>query len=88
MKKKPSKEVLLENMQDRINNSNYFTVEAEVEENGQFFQWRKYTNAGFIKDLGGIYANWCDNGNIKFYKNAYLRDRAYSKFVDENSEVK
>lgn len=88
MKEKINKETLLENVQDKINNSNYFTIEAEIEENGHFFQWRKYVNAKFVKNLGGIYANWCDNGNIKFYKNAYLRDRAYPKFVNENSEVK
>ena len=88
MKKEIDKQTLLENVQDKINNSNYFTVEAEIEENGHFFQWRKYTNVRFIKNLGGIYANWCDNGNIKFYKSAYIRDRAYSKFVKENSEVK
>ncbi len=88
MKKEIDKQTLLENVQDKINNSNYFAVEAEIEENGHFFQWRKYTNTKFIKNLGGMYANWCDNGNIKFYKSAYIRDRAYSKFVKENSEVK
>ena len=75
-------------LEDRINNPSCFVVEAEVEENGHFFQWRKYTRLSVTKTLGGIYANWCDNGNIKFYRSAYLRDRAYPKFVDENSEVK
>lgn len=85
--KKVDKKLLLENVQDRINNSNYFTVEAEIEENGYFFQWRKYMNVLFVRQLGGIYANWCSNGNIKFYRNAYIRDRAFSKFVDENSQT-
>ena len=82
------KDELVSKYQDIIDNYNLYTIEAEVEENGHIFQWRKYKNFSAMKKLGGIYANWCDNGNIKFYKSAYLRDRAYTKFVNENSEVK
>lgn len=71
-----------------LNNTNCFVVEAEEEFNGHFFQWRKYTNLPAVKSMGGIYASWCDNGNIRFYRSAYIRDRSFSRFVDENSEVK
>ena len=83
----PSKRQLLKTFADEISNPQFFVVEAEVEESGRFFQWRKYTHAKFIKNLGGMYANWCDNGSIEFYRSAYLRDRAYPSFVDQNSEV-
>ena len=59
-----------------------FEIEVEQEFNGKLFQWRKYINSPRIKTMGGIYANWCEDGRIKFYKNAYIRDRAFPKFVD------
>ena len=59
----------------------YFEIEVEVELNGKFYQWRKYINSSKIKSLGGMYANWCEDERIKFYRNAYIRDRAFPKFV-------
>lgn len=61
-----------------------FVLEAEIEEGGKFFQWRKYVNSPQIKGLGGMYAIWCENDHIKFYRSSYLRDKAYPKFVKEN----
>lgn len=62
-----------------------FEIEAEVEEGGLFFQWRRYVGSPRINKLGGRYANYCENGQIKFYKSDYIRTRAYPKFVEENT---
>ena len=63
-----------------------FEIEAEVEECGLFFQWRKYVGSPRILRLGGRFANYCENGAIKFCKSDYIRTRAYPKFVEENTK--
>lgn len=66
-----------------------FEIQTEQEFNNKLYQWRKYQNSPIIKRLGGMYANYCEQtGNIKFYRNEYIRDKAFPKFVngDNNEE--
>ena len=64
-----------------------FEIQAEQEFNNKLYQWRKYQNSPQIKRLGGMYANYCvDTSCIKFYKNEYIRDKAFPKFVDEDNK--
>ena len=66
-----------------------FEIQAEHEFNNKLYQWRKYQNSPMIKRLGGMYANYCEQtNNIKFYRNEYIRDKAFPKFVDSQGEVK
>lgn len=58
-----------------------FQVIAEVEESGLLYQWRNYAKSVKIKELGGKYANYCEDGRIKFYRSPMIRERAYPKFV-------
>lgn len=57
-----------------------YEVQATETFDNKIYEWRKYQNSPKIKQLGGIYANWCEDGRIKFYRNEYLRDKAFSKF--------
>ena len=60
-----------------------FEIEAEEEFDGMYFQWRKYTNSPVVKAQGGMYANYCvDTKQIKFYRNDFIRDRSFSKFIE------
>lgn len=59
-----------------------YEIQSEEKFNGKFYQWRKYNNSPSIKQLGGCYANYCEDGRIKFYRNEYIRDKAFSKFID------
>ena len=63
-----------------------YEIEAEQEFDNKIYQWRKYNNSAIQKRLGGMYANWCEDGRIKFYRNSYIRDRAFPKFVDNNND--
>ena len=60
-----------------------FETQAEQEFDGKMYYWRKYDNNARIKALGGQYANYCEDGRIKFYRNEYIRDKAFPKFVEE-----
>ena len=61
-----------------------FEIQAEQEFNNKLYQWRKYDNNPNIKSLGGQYANYCEQtSKIKFYRNEYIRDKAFLKFVDD-----
>lgn len=63
-----------------------FEIQAEQEFDNKMYQWRKYQNSPIIKKLGGIYANYCEKtSRIKFYRNEYIRDKAFPKFVDEGN---
>ena len=58
------------------------SIQAEIVINNLTFQWLQFRNNREIKQLGGLFANRCVEKNIiKYYKSAYLRDRAFSKFV-------
>jgi hypothetical protein len=63
-----------------------FEIQAEQEFNNKIYQWRKYDNNARIKALGGQYANYCEDGRIKFHRNEYIRDKTFSKFVDEGEK--
>ncbi len=59
-------------------------IQAEIVENGLTFQWIVFNDNKEIKKLGGLFANRCVEKNIiKYYKSAYLRDRAFPKFVKD-----
>lgn len=61
-----------------------FEIQAEQAFNNKLYQWRKYENNNRIKALGGQYANYCEQDNrIKFYRNEYIRDKAFPKFIDD-----
>ena len=60
-----------------------FEPQAEQEFDGKMYYWRKYDNNPKIKSLGGQYANYCEDGRIKFYRNEYIKDKAFPKFVEE-----
>ena len=63
-----------------------YQIEAEEKFDGKTFQWRKYENSPKIKRLGGQYANYCiNNGDVKFYRNSCIRDRAFPKFIDKQN---
>lgn len=64
-----------------------FETQAEQEFDGKMYYWRKYENNARIKSLGGQYANYCEDGRIKFYRNEYIRDKAFPKFVDEGEKL-
>ena len=60
-----------------------YQVEAQETFNNMVFEWRKYDNSPKIKKLGGQYVNYCiSNGEMKFYRSWYIRDKAFPKFVD------
>lgn len=53
-------------------------------DNGKTYEFRKYVNSKKIKELGGMYAIYCqDDKNIVFRRSEYLRDRSYSKFTND-----
>lgn len=60
-----------------------YEIQAELEFKGKFYQWRQYSNSPIIKRQGGCYANYCEDGRLKFYRNEHIRDRAFSNFVEE-----
>ena len=61
------------------------TFEYKEPDNNHTYELRKYVNSPSIKKLGGMYSIYSqDTKRIKFYKSEYLRDRAYSKFVNED----
>lgn len=63
-----------------------YIIESSIVENGLTFEWRKYMYSTRIKKLGGAYANVCVEKNmVKFYRNDYIRTKAYPKFVKDNS---
>ena len=60
------------------------TFEYVEPDNNKTYQFRKYIHSEKLKSLGGCWALCCVTDNqIKFYRNEYLRDRAYSKFTVE-----
>ena len=65
-----------------------YQIIAEHEFDGKLYQWRQYDNSPKVKSLGGCYANWCEDGRIKFYRNWYLRDKAFPKFVNDGGADK
>lgn len=65
-----------------------YSIQAEEEFDGKLYQWRKYVNLSRTRALGGLYANWCEDGTIKFYRTEYLRDRAFPQFVEDTKETK
>jgi hypothetical protein len=60
-----------------------YELQCAQEFDGKHYQWRKYMNSPRIKILGGQYANYCEDGKIKFYRNEYIRDKAFPKFTEE-----
>ena len=66
-------------------NDNYgrYQIIAEHEFDGKLYQWRQYDSSPKVKRLGGCYVNWCEDVRIKFYRNWYLRDKAFPKFVND-----
>lgn len=57
------------------------TFYYKEKENGKSYEFRKYVNSKKIKDLGGMYAIFCeDDQKIIFRRTEYLRDKSYSKF--------
>ena len=70
-----------------IDNYGRFEIQAEQEFDGLTFQWRKYQNSPMIKKLGGMWVNYClDTSCITFYRNEYIRDKAFSKFVENQKK--
>ena len=56
--------------------------------NNHPYEFRKYVNSKHIKSLGGMYALYSiDTNRVKFYRSVYIRDRAYSKFVNDDNIV-
>ena len=52
-------------------------------DNNKTYEFRKYTNSGKIKYVGGMYAIYCEEDQqIVFRKSEYLRDRSYKKFSE------
>ena len=51
--------------------------------NKKNYEFRKYVNSKNIKNLGGMYALYCEEDScIIFRKSEYLRDRSYKKFSE------
>lgn len=71
-----------EKIEAPIGGDNY-QIEAEVIEDGKRYQYRKYTNSREIKQLGGMYAIWCEDGRIKFCRNDMIRGKVYLKMLKE-----
>ena len=64
----------------------YETTFTYVEpDNGKTYELRKYVNSGKIKNLGGMYAIFCQEDNcIVFRRSEYLRDKSYKRFSEGN----